>query len=87
MSNKNELSKAIDTAETWVDCWIDNIDVNDPADECDMEEMDAIKAIQLLIKTCKGIERLQSEPEDCPHAAPHRYCSGCKVTPCPIGLS
>jgi hypothetical protein len=81
------LSEAIETAETWLDTWIDNLSEDeDISDECATEERNAIASFQILLKTCKGIDRLQREPKECPHAAPHVYCNGCKVSPCPIGL-
>lgn len=42
-----------------------------------------------VLKLCEalGIKTVaKAKPEFCEHAAPHVYCNGCKVLPCPIGL-
>lgn len=44
------------------------------------------RALYLAQPRCGNVQKDDSRTEDCPHAAPFRYCPECVANPCPVGL-
>lgn len=44
------------------------------------------RAQYLAQPRCGNVQKDDSRTEDCPHAAPFRYCPECVADPCPVGL-
>lgn len=44
------------------------------------------RAQYMAVPRCGNVQKDESRTEDCPHAAPFRYCPECVADPCPVGL-
>ena len=44
------------------------------------------RAQYMAVPRCGNVQKDDSRAEDCPHAAPFRYCPECVADPCPVGL-
>lgn len=44
------------------------------------------RAQHMAVPRCGNVQKDDSRTEDCPHAAPFRYCPECVASPCPVGL-
>lgn len=44
------------------------------------------RAQYMAVPRCGNVQKDESRTEDCPHAAPFRYCPECVTDPCPVGL-
>lgn len=44
------------------------------------------RAQYMAVPRCGNVQKDESRTEDCPHAAPFRYCPECVANPCPVGL-
>lgn len=50
------------------------------------EIADVLRALAAALRERGQSTQPTTTPTECPHAAPFRYCNGCAVHPCPLGL-